>query len=197
MSDQLSNNNSAFFVSDNSNGTLGSMTTDGDIIDTHITISTLNSFGNETNIDSQYNHTNSDSIQPQLINITVEALNNAGVNIGISDYGFPMVTYHSALKNHSITLELDIGNRQALINDLDIQFSFPGELTLLLKKVEYELKKIHITTILQHVMFDDWIKILRPQNIFELQYHNKEQGFAKVMCRTDKFAEAIMKGLGV
>ena len=185
MSNNFSNN-----VLDNDIAHLGTMSNDGGIVDTHVTIS-------KTKYNYMNNDVNSIETEPQCVDITVETLNNGAVDVGISDYGFPMVIYRSALKNHSITLELDISNKHALINDLDIQFSFPGELTLLLKNVEYELKKIHIIKVLQHVMFDDWINILRSQNIFELHHHNIENGFATVMCSTDQFAEAIMKGLGV
>lgn len=162
---------------------LGTMGNDGGIVDTHVQI---------TKTHDNY----SDLDQPKTATITVESLNQTREEVGMSEYGFPMVKYISVMKNHSITLELDLNARQALINDLDIQSCFPGELTLLLKHVESELNKINITRIVQQIMFEDWINILQPLNIFELQYHNKEHGFATVMCRTDQCAEAIMKGLG-
>lgn len=157
---------------------LGKNMEDGDIVDTQITI-------------KKDSHSDSNTAT-----ITVESLNQTGIEFSMSEYGLPVVKYVSAMKNHSIILELDIRRQEALINNLNIQYCFPGELTLLFKKVENELNKINITKIIQEVMYDDWINFLQPQNIFSLQNHNKTHNTALVMCRTDRFAEAIMKGLG-
>jgi len=117
-------------------------------------------------------------------------------NVGISRYGLPLVMYQSVMKNHNIVLELDINNKQALISELNIQLCTPNELTLLLKKVETELQKINITEVLQYVMYNDWIDILQPDNIFTLHFHNVNDDSAIVMCSVDRCAEGIMKGLG-
>jgi len=174
---------------------LGEMTKDGGIVDTHVKIDKHKHKHKQIEKNTESDLDSTDQAQYQTVDITVESLDQSRIDVGLSEYGYPMVTYLSALKNHSITLELDIGNRNALINNLDIQFCFPGELTLLLKKIENELTKINITKILQQVTFNDWINLLKPQNIFELMYHH-EEGFATVMCRTDQCAEAVMKGLG-
>lgn len=158
-------------------------TANREIIDTHVSIT------HEPGQDQTNEH-------PQIANITVEAIEQTRIEFGMSEYGYPMVTYRSALKNHSITLELDTANNEALINNLDIQYCTPNELTLLLKKVEHELKKININNVIQQVTFDDWNKFLKPHNIFELQYHNSENNVAAVKCPVDRCAEAIMKGLG-
>lgn len=107
-----------------------------------------------------------------------------------------MVTYKSVLGTHKITVELDIVRKEALINNIDIEYHSPVELTVLLKNMVNELKKIDIRHIIQQVTKDDWINVLKDDKIFSFINENKIYGFINLKCEIDKFPEAVMKGLG-
>jgi hypothetical protein len=106
------------------------------------------------------------------------------------------LTFTSPRKSHHIRVELDIGRHEALVDEMKIEFHSPVELTLLLKAMVTELKKIQIHYIIQQVSRDDWFHILRDQKIFSLVNVNMQYHFLNVRCEIDRFPLAVMKGLG-
>lgn len=129
-------------------------------------------------------------------NITVKNTQRTDTKVKMSEYGYPMITYHSGLRNHIISVELDVGRKQALINNMDIGNCAPVELALLLKNIENELKKLAINNIVQQVTINDWQQILEPIKIYQLIHHNNIHNFVTAICPIEKFPEAVMKSLG-
>lgn len=117
-------------------------------------------------------------------------------NISISENGYIKMTFTSVMKAHNIAMELDLNRHEALINDMKIQSYAPVELTVLLKNIVMELKKLNIHYIIQQVTKSDWINILRPYRLFTFVNENKTYGYLNVKCKIDNFPEAVMKGLG-
>jgi hypothetical protein len=119
------------------------------------------------------------------------------MDLPISQYGYPMVTICSDLNHHAITIELDVPRGQGLINNMKIDYAYPVDLTMLLKKIVGNLKaEYNIKSIVQHVSRDDWVNILIHQNIFNLVLDNQQPGVCTVICDIDKFPEAVMKAMG-
>jgi hypothetical protein len=116
--------------------------------------------------------------------------------IETSEYGYMMITFTSSLKTHSIKFEVDLSEKEILINTMNIQPKSPGELVLMLKKVIFEMKKINILYVIQQVTPDDWVHIIKPQNIFKFVNENKQYGYITIKCYIDRFPEAVMKALG-
>jgi hypothetical protein len=119
-----------------------------------------------------------------------------GYFIDKSEHGYLTATFTSSLKSHSITVEIDISQKQILINTMNIQHHSPVELTLMLKKLVIEMKKLNIMFVVQQVTKDDWLTILRPQRFFSFVTENKQHDFITVQCPIDKFPEAVIHGLG-
>jgi hypothetical protein len=111
------------------------------------------------------------------------------------EYGFLKATFISALRTHSIVVELDLNNKQALINTMNIPPFAPGELCVLLKNLVAKLKKMTIAHIVQQVMKKEWLSILKPLNIFKFINENVKDDLVTVMCPVDKFPEVVMKAL--
>ncbi|VBB17820.1 hypothetical protein YASMINEVIRUS_283 [Yasminevirus sp. GU-2018] len=118
------------------------------------------------------------------------------IELTMGQYGYPLMTFRSAMRSHTIVMELDVGQRQALVNTMDIKHESPTELALLLKRVETELQKVNITTIVQQVTYDDWKSILKGLKMWTIVVENKEQGFLTITCPLSKFALAVMTALG-
>lgn len=170
-----------------------------DIIDTIVSINNINTVSSDGVSNESRTATDKSAIMINTLHtadITVETLQQTDTKVQMSEYGYPMLTYTSGLKNHIITVELDVGRKQALINNMDIGECAPVELTLLLKKVENELKKLGVTTIVQQVTPSDWKNILEPLRIFQSVHYNKEHNFMTIICPIGKFPEATMKSLG-
>ena len=113
-----------------------------------------------------------------------------------SIYGFLTMTFKSSLNSHSITIELDISRKEIMVNTLNIQEHSPTELTIMLKNMVTEMKKLNMMFIIQQVTQSDWINILRSQQIFILVNENKELGFVTVKCSIDDFPKGVLYGLG-
>lgn len=124
------------------------------------------------------------------------SVDNDNYNDNCNDHDNIELTFTSEMKTHSIIVELDMITKEALINDMQIQYSSPVELALLLKKMITELKKINIHFIIQQVTESDWLQILKPLNIFIFVNKNKTYGFLNIKCPIDDFPEAVMKALG-
>lgn len=124
--------------------------------------------------------------------------NNREIVMTMGEYGYPIMTITSILKKHSITFEIDAPRQQALINDLNIQYSAPVDLTTMLKKCEFELSKIGIKMIVQQVNIDDWNNYLKDGGVFNLIHITDNGGikFAVVSCDISMLSIGIMKGLG-
>jgi hypothetical protein len=131
----------------------------------------------------------------QISTETLE-LEHSGIELRMGEHGYPMMTFHSTLKNHHVTFELDIQRQQALINNLDVQFCAPVELSLLLKNTETVLSKYGINLIVQQVGINDWHTILKPAEYFDLVHLNEQNNIATISCPTNQLAKAIMSGLG-
>lgn len=130
-------------------------------------------------------------------NTNIENTNaDKNIELSMSEYGYPMMKFHSVMRGHTIAMEIDISKKQALVNNMEIKYDSPIELALLLKKIETELAKINITTIVQQVTFEDWETILKNLAIWKIIEENKEREFITVVCSIDKFAEAVMTALG-
>lgn len=126
----------------------------------------------------------------------MDSENNEDIMMTMGEYGYPLMTVTSILKKHSIMFELDAQRHQALINNLNIEYAAPVDLVAMLKKCEFELSKIGIKTIIQHVTIDDWNNILKGGGTFNLEHISNEQNYAAVSCDIDMLSIAIMKGLG-
>ena len=113
-----------------------------------------------------------------------------------TEYGYQTITFTSSLKVHSIKVEIDIPRQEILINTMDIQPHSPVELTLMLKKLVYEMKKLNILFVLQQVTTSDWESILKTQHIFTFVNKNIQHDFITVKCSIDQFPEAVMNALG-
>lgn len=123
--------------------------------------------------------------------------NNAnGYFLEKSEHGYLMATFTSSLKSHSIKVEIDISQKEILVNTLNIQHHSPTELTLMLKKMVHEMKKLNIMYVVQQVTKSDWISILRPQNYFFFVNENKKDGYITIKCPIDTFPEAVLRALG-
>lgn len=107
-----------------------------------------------------------------------------------------IIEYRSIQNIHSIKIELDIENHQALINEILISYEAPIELTLLLQYMCCELKKINITTIIQQVYESDWYTILCKIKYFKLINKNTDHNFLNIMCKLSKFPKAYMMSIG-
>jgi hypothetical protein len=164
--------------------------------DTVVTISNINNVSDHPNDNSTQTEQHSECNNLHTAEITVETLQQTATQMQMSEYGYPMITFTSGLKNHIITVELDVGRKQALINNMDIGNCAPVELTLLLKKIDVELKKIGITTIVQQVTPSDWENVLNPLKLFRLVNYNSTNNFMTIICPIDRFPEAVMKSLG-
>lgn len=119
-----------------------------------------------------------------------------GYLLETSEHGYLMATFNSSQKTHYIKVEIDLSQKQMLVNKLSIQSYAPVELTLMLKKVVTEMKKFNIAYVVQQVTKMDWIRILRPQRFFSFVNENKQHGFITVKCPIDRFPEAVIHGLG-
>lgn len=136
--------------------------------------------------------------QPQksFDKVESEPKSSEGYFIEKSEHGYLMATFTSSLKSHSIKVEIDISQKEIMINTMNIQQHSPVELTLMLKKLVYEMKKLNILFVVQQVTKSDWISILRPQRFFSFVNENKQHGFITVKCPIDRFPEAVIHGLG-
>lgn len=146
------------------------------------------------------NHNSSNNAQNIDSNIvqenTMHRSEEKDIMLTMGQYGYPLMTFHSTLRSHTIAIELDIGHKQALVNTMDIKHDSPIELTLLLKRIENELIKVNVTTIVQQVTSDDWKVILKPLKIWKIIAENNDMDFMTIACRVDMFAEAVMNALG-
>jgi len=113
-----------------------------------------------------------------------------------SEHGYMMITFTSSLKTHSIKVEVDLSEKEILINTMNVQPKSPGELVLMLKKMVFEMKKLNILHVVQQVTSDDWYHIIKPQNIFHFVNENKQYGFITIKCTIERFPEAVMSALG-
>lgn len=159
---------------------------------------------NNTNIDNSKSSSVGTEI-PKKENIKIQKISDVtapdpkasqGYFIEKSEHGYLMATFTSSLKSHSIKIEIDISKKEILINTMNIQQHSPVELTLLLKNLVLEMKKLNIMYVVQQVTKSDWLTILRPQRFFSFVYENKQHGFITVKCPIDKFPEAVIHGLG-
>lgn len=112
-----------------------------------------------------------------------------------SEHGYLMATYTSSLKSHIIKIEIDISEKQILINEMNIRPEAPTELAILLKHIIEEMKKLNILYVIQQVTKSDWDDILEKQGFFSFVNINKD-GYYIVKCPADKFPEAVMYALG-
>lgn len=124
--------------------------------------------------------------------------NKEEIEMTMGNYGYPIMTITSVLKKHSIAFELDTPRYQALINDLNIQYSAPVDLVTMLKKCEFELSKLGIKTIIQQVNNDDWNNYLKDGGVFNFihKVENKDSVIATISCDINMLSIGIMKGLG-
>jgi hypothetical protein len=119
------------------------------------------------------------------------------LDIKMSKYGYPELSFSSVTKSHTISVELDISRHEALISDFKILDSgSPVELALMLKNMTYELKKLNIDTIIQQVTKEDWNGILKKLDNFILVNENEQYQYLNVKCEIEKFPEGVMRSLG-
>ena len=95
---------------------------------------------------------------------------------------------------HKIVVECDFVENNALINTMIVKNELPIDLVLLLKRMTYELLKLGINTIVQHLNMSDW-DYIEPLNVFEY-VECSIYGKVIVKCDISKFAESVMKALG-
>ena len=107
-----------------------------------------------------------------------------------------MIEFTSLTKSHILRLEIDKEHKQALINDISIDYHSPVELAVMIKQAATQLKLSGIDEIIQQVQPDDWKNILI--NIKEFRYINKNEqhNFFNIACNVDDFPVAFMKGIG-
>ena len=112
----------------------------------------------------------------------------------ISINGYPMIMVYSIREIHSISFELDPQRGIALLYILDIKHHSPSELTVMLRYVCELLQQSNIHQVMQQVLEQDWLTILKPVGIFKK--YSEGNGFINVVCNVNQFPEAVMKGLG-
>jgi hypothetical protein len=152
----------------------------------------LNSWGSSVNNIENSQQDKIESVAP----IPTNLYSTGDYTLEMSEYNYPMAIFTSSLKNHTIKVEIDVSNREILINTMTIENHSPVELVIMLKKMVTEMKKINIAFVIQQVNKDDWFNILRDQNIFTFVNENEKYGFINIKCPIDKFPEAVMKSLG-
>jgi hypothetical protein len=129
-------------------------------------------------------------------NLESELKSSQGYFIEKNEHGYLTATFTSSLKSHSIKVEIDLSQKELMINSMNIQHHSPVELTLMLKKMVNDMKKLNIIFVVQQVTKSDWITILRSQRFFSFVNENKQHNFITVKCPIDKFPEAVIHGLG-
>lgn len=113
----------------------------------------------------------------------------------MTEYKNNKLTFVSNTGIHKLIFELDISRQEALLDTIDIKYEAPVELALLLKDIGKQLKEKKIERIIQQINNNDWV-YLKQQGYFRYESTNKLYNYINISCETDRFAEAVMKGLG-
>jgi len=108
-----------------------------------------------------------------------------------------VINYKSVLGSHEIIIELDILNSNALFSIEKITLSEPVELTLLLKKITYNLKQINICSIILQVTNDDWKEVFENIKDFKFVNTNEIYNFVNISIDIDVFADGYMNALTI
>ena len=103
-----------------------------------------------------------------------------------------VINYKSVLGSHEIIIELDILNSNALFSIEKITLSEPVELTLLLKKITYDLKQINICSIILQVSNDDWKEVFENIKDFKFVNTNEIYNFVNISIDIDVFADYLL-----